>query len=139
MFVWFVLRDSNGKTWFSGLETPAGTKKPAYGAFSATAKGIDGQQQMVSPHVKKFSVTVDVPFLTYHDSPGAIVGVTYRVWLGRAVIAAGQPRAQIASDQTVSFPVKFQLHKGYQYLLTVDVGDKHGQHVKRNVQLVASS
>jgi hypothetical protein len=33
MFIWFVFRDSNSTTWFSGLERPSGRKKPAYAAF----------------------------------------------------------------------------------------------------------
>ena len=139
MFVWFILRDSTNKTWFSGLESASGAKKPAYGAFASTAKSIDGQTEIVNPHASSFTVRVDVPFLTYHDFPGTPVGVTYRIFLGRAVAAIGQPRSTIAADQTVSFKVKFKPAKGFSYLMTVDVNDRHGQHAKRTVALVSSS
>jgi hypothetical protein len=136
MFVWFVFRDSTSKTWFSGLLAKSGAKKPAYSTFAATAARIDGQTQIVNPRARTFTVKVDVPFLAYHDFPGTLVGVTYKVYQGKAVAAIGQPRSIIAADQTVSFKVKFKPAKGATYLMTVDVNDRHGQHSKRTVALV---
>jgi hypothetical protein len=138
MFVWFIFRDSSPKTWFSGVESKSGSKKPAYSTFAATAKTIDGQTQTINPAARTFTVKVDVPFLTYHDFAGTPVGVTYRIFLGRAVAAIGQPRSVIAPDQTVTFKVKFKPRKGFTYLMTVDVNDRHGQHSKRTVALVTS-
>jgi hypothetical protein len=139
MFVWFIFRDSTNQTWFSGLESKTGSIKPAYSTFAATAKTIDGQTLMVNPHASSFTVKVDTPFLAYHDFPGTPVGVTYRIFLGRAAAAIGQPRSVIAADQTVSFKVKFKPQKGFTYLMTVDVNDRHGQHAKRTIALVAST
>jgi hypothetical protein len=139
MFVWFILRDSTNKTWFSGLESKAGAKKPAYAAFAAAAKPIDGQTEAVNPAARSFTIKVDVPFLAYHDFPGAPVGVTYRVFDGRKIAAIGQPRVTIAPDQTVSFKVMFKPTKGVSYVMTVDVNDKHGQHAKRTIALVPPS
>jgi|SRR5581483_4670610 len=139
MFVYFILRDSTSDTWFSGLITKNGTKKPAYAAFAAAAKGIDGQTQVVNPSASAFTVKVDVPFLTYHDFAGTPVGVTYRIFLGKSIAAGGQPLVKLAADQTVSFKVKFKPAKGAAYLMTVDVNDKHGQHAKRTIALVSSS
>src|SRR5579884_2185910 len=56
MFIWFVLRDSTGATWFSGLISKSGAKKPAYSAFAATAKAINGQTEVVNPGAKSFKV-----------------------------------------------------------------------------------
>jgi hypothetical protein len=137
MFIWFIFRDSTSQTWFSGLENRAGAKKPAYSAFAAAAASIDGQTQTVNPAARSFNVTVDVPFLTYHDFAGTPVGVTYRIFLGKAVAAIGQPRSTIAPDQTVTFKVKFKPAKHSTYLMTVDVNDRHGQHAKRTVALIA--
>ena len=137
MFIWFIFRDSSSNTWFSWLENRAGAQKPAYSAFAAAAKPVDGQTQIVNPAASSFTVKVDIPFLTYHDFPGTPVGVTYRVFLGRAVAAIGQPRTAISPDQTVSFKVKFKPAKRSTYLMTVDVNDRHGQHAKRTVALVA--
>jgi hypothetical protein len=139
MFMYFILRDSTSQTWFSGLIAKNGAKKPAYAAFAATASGIDGQTKMVNPAASSFTCKVDVPFLTYHDFAGTPVGVTYRVYQGRSIAAMGQPLVRLAPDQTVSFKVRFKPAKGATYLMTVDVNDKHGQHAKRTVALVASS
>jgi hypothetical protein len=138
MFVWFIFRDSTPQTWFSGLLTKSGAKKQAYNTFAATANTIDGQTQIVNPAARSFTVKVDVPFLTYHDFAGTPVGVTYKIYLGKAVAAVGQPRSVIAADQTVSFKVRFKPSKNFTYLMTVDVNDRHGQHAKRTVALVPS-
>ncbi|HZO98169.1 MAG TPA: hypothetical protein VFB42_12435 [Gaiellaceae bacterium] len=137
MFVWFILRDSTSKTWYSGLQSASGTKKPGYAAFAAAAKRIDGQTQVVNPRASSFTVKVDVPFLAYHDFSGTPVGVTYRIFLGKAVAALGQPRSVIAADQTVSFKVRFKPAKHSYYVMTVDVNDRHGLHAKRTVALVS--
>jgi hypothetical protein len=138
MFVWFIYRDSTDKTWFSGLVAKSGRQKPAYNAFASTAKGIDGQTQLVNPSARVFNVTIDVPFLAYHDSPGTVVGVDYKVYYGKSIAAEAQPRAVIAPDQTITFKVKFKPQKGGYYLMPVVVNDKHGQKAQRIVALVSS-
>ena len=60
MFVWFILRDSSDKTWFSGLIQKGGKKKPAFNIFKASAKTIDGQTLQINPHAASFTVKVDV-------------------------------------------------------------------------------
>jgi hypothetical protein len=137
MFVWFVLRDSTDQTWRSGLISKGGAKKPAYSTFAAEAKKIDGQSQIVVPG-KDPTIKVDVPYLTYYNAPGARVGITYRVFNGKKLVAVGQPRGTIAPDQTVSFVAKFTPVKGKTYTLTADVGDKGGQHSTRTVSLTAA-
>src|SRR5207302_5889626 len=42
MFVWFTFRDSPGNSWQSGLESANGARKPAFHAFSAVARLLDG-------------------------------------------------------------------------------------------------
>jgi len=139
MFIWFILRDSSSKTWFSGLETVSGAKKPAYAAFASQAKNIDGQTQLVNPNAKSFTVKLDVPFIAYHAKPGSPVGVTYRIYVGKGVAAEGQPRVELASDETVTFPVKFKPAKGAIYPMKVIVNDREGQAVTRWVELVSES
>jgi Glycosyl hydrolase catalytic core len=138
MFVWFVLRDSTKKTWFSGLIAKNGARKPAYSAFAKTASGIDGQTQVVVPG-RPPTIKLDIPYLTYNNSVGAVVGITYVVLDGRKKIAVAQPRGRIASDQTVSFVARFKPVKGKSYLLSAVVNDKHGQIATREVSLVAAT
>jgi hypothetical protein len=139
MFVWFTLKDS-ASTWQSGFITSKGHKKPGYAAFSAVAKNIDGQTQIVQPG-KRPTVEVEVPFIAFHDPPGATLGITYRIDYGsklaRRPLYVAQTRTKLlARNGTVSFKVGFTPAKGKQYLLTIDVGDRHGQHQKRTVALV---
>jgi hypothetical protein len=137
MFIWFIFRDSTSKTWFSGLVSKSGAKKPAYATFTRTAKGIDGQTEIINPRASSFTVKIDVPFLAYHDLPGTPVGVTYDIYKGKSVAAIGQPRSVIAYDQTVTFKVKFKPEKNAFYTMFVDVNDKHGQHADKTVALVS--
>jgi hypothetical protein len=127
MFVWFIFRDSNAKTWFSGLETSNGVKKPAYSTFVATAAGIVGQTQVVRPNAR-FSVTVAVPFMAWHGAPGTAVGLTWAVKSTKgSVLAAGQAREKISAAEQITFPVAFDPVKGVAYTLTVTTNNSGGQ------------
>jgi hypothetical protein len=138
MFVWFIFRDSTNKTWFSGIEKKTGEKKPAYGAFSAAAKNMDGQTIFVAPN-RTFQAKVYVPLFTYYDVPGTRVGVTYSVFEGRGIAASGQPLVTLAPDQTVTFTVKFKPQKGFNYTMSVVVNDRHGWIQKRLISLVPAT
>ena len=138
MFVWFIFRDSNSQTWFSGLEGANGVKKPAYAAFSSTAQSINGQTQTVRPGVP-FSVTLAVPFMIEHDPPGVDVGVSYQIEAGGKVLASGEPRVPLRTEESVTFPVAFRPLKGTIYTLSVKVNDKHGQSERHVIVLVPPS
>jgi hypothetical protein len=137
MFVWFIIKDSTDQTWNSGLVTKGGVKKPAYSTFQKAAKNIDGQAQTVAP-TKFPTIRLDVPFLTYGNSPGAKVGITYAVRDGKKDVAVGQPTGRIAPDQTVSFVARFNPVKGKTYIVDATVGDKHGQVTRRFVSLTVA-
>jgi hypothetical protein len=137
MFVWFIIKDSTDKTWNSGLVAKSGSKKPSYSTFAKAAKGIDGQAQQIAAG-KSPTIRLDIPFLTYGNSVGARVGITYAVLDGKKQIAVGQPVGRIASDQTVSFVAKFKPAKGKTYILNATVGDKHGQTTNRSVSLTVT-
>src|SRR5262249_8118857 len=123
--------------WNSGLVASSGAKKPSYTTFAKAAKGIDGQAQVIAPNVQP-TIRLDIPFLTYGNAVGALVGITYEVKDGKKVIAVGQPTGRIASDQTVSFIAKFKPATGKSYILNATVGDKHGQTSQRSVSLTVS-
>jgi hypothetical protein len=136
MFVWFTIRDSPG-TWQSGLLTAGGAKKPSYAAFSSVAKTLDGQSQVVAPG--RFpTVSLYVPFIAYHDPPGASVIVTYRAFLGKKQVDAEQIHSKVDAYQSVSVPMQFKPLHGKEYVVSIVVGDKHGQVERRSVALVTS-
>jgi Glycosyl hydrolase catalytic core len=136
MFCWFILRDSP-KTWKSGLMTSGGARKPAFATFAATARLLDGQSMVVkagqSPLVKLY-----VPFLTFQNQSGAVLGITYRVFSGTKLIAVGQPSSPLSPDESVLFEAKFTPAKGQKYTLTADVNDASGNHELRTVAIVTS-
>jgi hypothetical protein len=135
MFIWFIFRDSNNETWFSGLQKKTGVKKPAYSAFVAAAKNVVGQTVPVAPN-RAFTVKLHAPLFTEFDAPGSKVHVTYFVYKGRGLAAYGQKNALTHANQIVTFKVDFKPAKGVTYTMKVDVGDRHGYHEKRTVALV---
>ncbi|HEX4520389.1 MAG TPA: hypothetical protein VH063_12480 [Gaiellaceae bacterium] len=138
MFVWFIFRDSTSQTWFSGIETKTGTKKPAYTAFAATAKGIVGHDEFVTAG-KKISVKVAVPIMTYYNAIGAKVGMTYYLYDGKKLVSIGQPLVAIQKGGMITVPVNYKAAKGTTYTLALNINDKHGYKEKTDVLLLPSS
>jgi hypothetical protein len=138
MFIWFILRDSTAQTWFSGLETVNGKKKPSYNTFKTTAAGIVGQSQVVSPG-KTFSVKVPFPILAYSNPVGTKIGMTYKVFLGKVVQYVAQPLLPLAKDGTVTIKVPFKPVKGKTYTMTVNANDKTARMEQQNILLLPTS
>ena len=136
MFCWFIIRDSP-KTWKSGLMTSAGARKPAFAAFASTARLLDGQTIRVTPGRSPL-VKLYVPYLTFQNQSGAVLGITYRVYNGNALVAVGQPASPLSPDESVTFEARFTPAKGKSYRLTADVNDASGNHVVRTLALVTS-
>ena len=121
MFIWFIFRDSTAQTWFSGVETTTGTKKPAYNAFARRAKGIVGQSQIVAPG-KTFSVKVPVPVMAYlQRRRGRKVGDDLQGLSRQEGRRVAQPLLPLPTDGTVTIPVNFKPVKGKTYTMTVNV------------------
>ncbi|HET7045575.1 MAG TPA: cellulase family glycosylhydrolase [Gaiellaceae bacterium] len=136
LFVWFIFRDSKQSLWQSGLFTEAGAMKPSYRTFSALAATIDGLTQTVKAG-RAPTVSLEVPKLAYSSEPGSIVGITYRVFDGRKLIAIGQPTAALRFDQTVRFVADFDPVAGRTYSIEMDANDINGNHVVRTYNLTA--
>ena len=137
MFIWFTFRDSAGNPWQSGLENRSGTRKPSYAAFSSLARLIDGTTQTVKAG-KPPTVKVFVPYLAYYDTPGTMLGMTYRIFDGTKPVAVGQPASPLGPDQSVSFVAQFAPVKGHTYKVTTVVNDPNGHQQTRTTTLVGS-
>jgi Cellulase (glycosyl hydrolase family 5) len=134
MFVWFTIRDSPA-TWQSGLFTSNGTKKPAYAAFAAAAKTIDGQTVQVAPG-KDPTVKVYVPFMSYHDPIGATLHIETTLYLnGKKLNADESQNKPLGVDQSVNLTLNFKPVHGKQYTLVVITNDIHAQKDKRTIIL----
>ena len=138
MFIWFTFRDSSGNPWQSGLEQPSGAHKPAYAAFSSLARAIDGSTHAVAagrqPTLKLF-----VPYLSFRDPVGSVVGVTYRVFDGKTQLATGQPTAILAPDQSVTVSLAGLVPKKHHtYRVIAAVNDINGNIVTRTATLAVA-
>jgi hypothetical protein len=125
MFVWFIFRDSNATTWFSGVLKKNGTKKPGYTAFMNSTKGVVGLSQVVSAG-KTFKVVLPVPVMAYYNKVGTKLGLTWAVKQGNKNLAIAQPLLPLQKGGTITIPVNFKPVKGKSYTMTVNVNDKHG-------------
>jgi Cellulase (glycosyl hydrolase family 5) len=137
MFIWFTFRDSSGNPWKSGIEQPSGVAKPAYYGFSVLAHLIDGTTQTAVGGKAMGKVTIYVPYLTFYNPTGALVGVTYQVKDGAKLVTAGEPQANIEPDGSVSFVPTFTPVKGQTYTITATVNDGNGNAQTREVTVSA--
>ncbi len=138
MFIWFTFRDSAGNPWQSGLEQPSGAHKPAYAAFSSLARTIDGTTQAVTAG-KQPTLKLFVPYLSFRDPVGSVLGVTYHVYDGAVQAAVGQPTVMLAPDQSVTVSLTGLVpKKGHTYRVTASVNDINGNLVTRTATLTVA-
>jgi hypothetical protein len=130
MFIWFVFRDSAGNPWQSGLFSAGGSPKPAYSAFGAVARLIDGTTSQTKPGGHP-AVTMYMPYLSHFATVGAQIGITYTVYDGKRVIANGQPVALLAADQSIHFTPVFKTVKGHTYSVTAVANEANGHTEQR--------
>jgi len=136
MFVWFVFRDSNSTTWFSGLERRSGRKKPGYEAFASAAATAVGQTELIKPF-RHFTVSIPIPWIAYHVPAGSRLTVTYTITRNARVVARGRQRAVLLPDENVMFTVAFGSARRRRYTLAATVRDHRGHFEKHLVVLVS--
>jgi hypothetical protein len=125
MFIWFVFHDSAGSPWQSGLYGASGNQKPAYEAFGAIARLVDGTTLNVSAGTAP-RVTMYMPYLGYYSEPGAPIGMTYVVTEGAKRLAIGQPVVPLAADDSITFVPAFKALKGHTYTVTSTANESNG-------------
>lgn len=137
MFVWFVLRDATSTPWRSGLIGLDGKRKPAFARFAAAAAPLDVAEPVLSASAgsSPLQVPVETMVLAAHDGPGAQVGVTWRAWDGKGLVAVNQARVTIGTDGRVVVPVGFTRKAGKTYRVTLDVNDVNGLTVSHTAQV----
>jgi hypothetical protein len=138
MFTWFIFRDSDSNTWFSGVVKKNGSKKPSYVAFQRAAKNMVGFVQTV-PAGKKISVRIPVPSMKFYNSTGTKLGMTYGLLEGKKKLVVAQPLVPLSSDGYVTIKIDYKAAKGKTYTLGVTINDKHGHTVKATVLLLPAT
>jgi hypothetical protein len=137
MFIWFVFHDTAGNPWQSGLYTASGGQKPAYDAFGAVARLIDGSTFNVAAG-KSPRVTMYVPYLGYYAEPGAQIGMTYTVMEGSRKLVIAQPVVPLAADDSITFVANFVPVKRHTYTVTSTANEINGHSETRTALIKAS-
>ena len=141
MFVWFVMRDSAGSPWQSGIYRKTGASKPAQPKFASAAAPLNPVNGKVSfkGGTKNPSLTVYLRSFCANNSIGAAVGLTSRTTLSGKLVAVSQARIPLAIDCTVAYRVNgLTIAKGKSYLVTVDANTVIGDTLTRKITIVGT-
>ena len=79
-----------------------------------------------------------IPYLTFYDPVGSLVGITYHVTDNGRQINAGEPQGNLAPDGSITFTPGFAPLKGHTYLITVTVNDANGNLQTRMITVKAA-
>jgi hypothetical protein len=139
MFIWFVMRDSAGSPWQSGIYRTTGSPKPSQPKFAAAAKPlspVDGKLS-IAAGVKNPALTVYLRSYCANNPVGASVGLTSRTTLGGKLVAFSQAEVALAIDCTVSYRVTgLKVVKGKTYTVKVDANTKISAPIQRTITIV---
>jgi hypothetical protein len=103
MFVWFVMQDSNGSLWQSGIYRLDGSPKRAEPRFARAAGPLDAVNSMetVKGGTRNPAVTVFLREYCANNPVGTTVGYTIRGFQGNKLLSVAQGAARLGIDCTV--------------------------------------
>jgi hypothetical protein len=120
MLIWFVLRDSPGNPWQSGLIAGSGVIKPAWYTFAGVARAVEGRNARVPAGAD--SVLMPALELAYHNPSGTPMTIDVD---GRQVVRP------LREDGWLEVPIRSSTDS----LLEVTASDAEGRSVSRVVRL----
>ena len=139
MFVWFVMKDSTGSLWQSGVYRKDGSAKPARAKFAASAGPLNAVNTKLSVKggTKNPSVTVYLRSFCVNNPVGAKIGLTSKTLLGKKIVAYSQPQLQLAIDCTVAYKVTgLTVVKGKTYTVNIEANTRNGDVLNRTTTIV---
>ena len=103
MFIWFVMQDSQGSLWQSGIYRGGGAAKPAQRTFGRAARGLSpvNGKVTVKGGTRNPLVTVYLREYCSNNPVGAIVGYTARSYLANKLVKVDQGAGTLGVDCTV--------------------------------------
>jgi hypothetical protein len=103
MFVWFVMQDSNGSLWQSGIYRTDGTPKRAESRFGRAALPLDpvNGKATVKGGTRNPLVTVFLREYCANNPAGTTVGYTVRAFQGTKLVSVAQGTSPLGIDCTV--------------------------------------
>jgi hypothetical protein len=141
MFVWFVMKDSTGSLWQSGVYRKTGGSKPAQNKFAAAAAPLNpvNGKLSVKGGTKNPAVTVYLRSFCVNNPIGTPVGLTSRTTLGGRLVAVSQSQPNLAIDCTVAYRVTgLTVAKGKTYTVKVDANTKTTASTQRTITIVGT-
>lgn len=138
MFIWFVYRDDPGQPWESGIYTVGGAPKGTSPArFTASARRLDARNGAISIRGGTATPLVNLYTRRYcaTDTPGTLIGMTWRVFRGGKLIKVGQQSAQLRADCTINARLLFNVAKGQTYIATFALNDRNGIVLSRRLTI----
>ena len=103
MFIWFVMQDSNGSLWQSGIYRQDGSPKRAQPRFAPAARPLDPTNGKVTVKggTKNPLLTVYLREYCANNATGTTVGFTVRGYQGTKLVSVDQGAAPLGIDCTV--------------------------------------
>lgn len=138
MFIWFVLKDSKGSPWQSGIYGTNGKSKPAQARFAAAAKPLSPVNGKVGIRAgtKNPALTIYLRSFCANYPIGGRVGMVVRTTKGGKLVAVSQPETTLAIDCTGTIRVAgLTVAKGSTYTVTVDANTTNGGTAHREITI----
>jgi hypothetical protein len=139
MFIWFVLQDSPGSLWQSGIYRGTGATKAARAKFASAAKPLSAVNGKVNVKggVKNPSLTVYVRSFCANNPVGSAVGLTSRATQAGKLVAFSQARVSLAVDCAIAYKATgLTVAKGKTYTVSVDLNTSLGSAATRTITIV---
>ena len=141
MFIWFVMRDSSGSPWQSGIYRPTGASKPSQPRFASAATPLNpvNGKLSVKGGTANPAVTVYLRNFCAANPVGSRVGLASTTRLAGKIVAYSQPELSLAVDCTVAYRVTgLRVLKGKTYTVSVVANTKTGGSLERTITIVGT-
>jgi hypothetical protein len=141
MFVWFVMQDSQGSLWQSGIYRGNAAPKRAQPRFKTWAGPLNPVHGKVTVRggTKNPKVTVYLREYCANNAPGTAVGYTVRSYLGSRLVQVAQGASPLTIECTVPLRVMgLTVAKKRSYRVTVAANTATTAEVVRTITIVGA-
>lgn len=139
MFIWFVMRDTTGSPWQSGIYRKDGSPKPAANRFGAAAAGLSPVNGKITVRggTRSPLITVYLRSFCANNAVGTAVGINSRTTLLGKLVRIGQPQLRLGIDCAVKYRLTgLQIEKGKTYVVTMTANTRVTADVERTITIV---
>jgi Cellulase (glycosyl hydrolase family 5) len=138
MFVWFVMQDSQGSLWQSGIYRADGSAKPSRPVFQRTATPLDATNAVlrVRGGATNPVATVHVRSFCANNPIGTTVGTTTRVLQRTTLVGVQQAALPLGLDCAVRVRLPVKVVKKKSYRAEVQLNTANGGLTTRTITVV---